>query len=191
MSNRIYRQNRDLSRDDHMLWTAVTHSIVPLRKPQKSQNQKKPLIEKSQTTVSETKIKRPSHVTGAMRADKLTAVMPPTPLARRIKRRIARGKQKIDGRIDLHGLTQAEAHAALLSFLRNAGADGARLVLVITGKGSQSISRFGENERGVLRRQVPKWLSLPEFHKLVIGFEDAHVAHGGEGALYIRVRRNI
>jgi len=102
-----------------------------------------------------------------------------------MKQRVARGKDEIDGRLDLHGLTQSEAHAALLRFLRTASSRGARLVLVITGKGA----RAAEGERGVLKRQVPQWLGLPEFRALVIGFEDAHIAHGGEGALYVRVRR--
>jgi DNA-nicking Smr family endonuclease len=102
-----------------------------------------------------------------------------------MKQRVARGKDEIDGRLDLHGLTQSEAHAALLRFLRTASSRGARLVLVITGKGA----RAAEGERGVLKRQVPHWLGLPEFRALVIGFEDAHIAHGGEGALYVRVRR--
>jgi DNA-nicking Smr family endonuclease len=102
-----------------------------------------------------------------------------------MKQRVARGKDEIDGRLDLHGLTQSEAHAALLRFLRTASLRGARLVLVITGKGA----RAAEGERGVLKRQVPHWLGLPEFRALVIGFEDAHIAHGGEGALYVRVRR--
>ncbi len=82
----------------------------------------------------------------------------------------------------MHGLTQAQAHSALLHFLHDAHAREARLVLVITGKG-----RGGET--GVLRRQVPQWLGLPEFRSLVVGFEDAHVTHGGEGALYVRLRR--
>jgi DNA-nicking Smr family endonuclease len=102
-----------------------------------------------------------------------------------MKQRVARGKDEIDGRLDLHGLTQSEAHAALLRFLRTASSRGARLVLVITGKGA----RAAEGERGVLKRQVPHWLAQPEFRALVIGFEDAHIAHGGEGALYVRVRR--
>jgi DNA-nicking Smr family endonuclease len=102
-----------------------------------------------------------------------------------MKQRVARGKDEIDGRLDLHGLTQIEAHAALLRFLRTASSRGARLVLVITGKGA----RAAEGERGVLKRQVPHWLGLPEFRALVIGFENAHIAHGGEGALYVRVRR--
>ena len=80
---------------------------------------------------------------------------------------------------------------ALLRFLRNAHARDARLVLVITGKGSIKLGARGEGdrERGVLRRQVPQWLALPEFRSLVLGFEDAHVTHGGEGALYVRLRR--
>jgi DNA-nicking Smr family endonuclease len=99
--------------------------------------------------------------------------------------RIARGAEAIDARIDLHGRTQSEAHGVLLSFLRRVQADGARTVLVITGKGG----RDQGGERGVLRRQVPLWLMLPEFRLYVIGVEDAHVGHGGEGALYVRVRR--
>jgi DNA-nicking Smr family endonuclease len=59
--------------------------------------------------------------------------------------------------------------------------------LVITGKGSRNLG--GDGGPGVLRRHVPQWLGLPEFRGLVVGFEDAHIAHGGEGALYVRVRR--
>ena len=106
------------------------------------------------------------------------------PLGRRLRARVARGKEAIDARIDLHGLTQAQAHSALLHFLRSASARDKKLVLVITGKGAR-----GEGERGVLKRQVPQWLGLPEFRAFVIGFEDAHIAHGGEGALYVRIRR--
>lgn len=103
-----------------------------------------------------------------------------------MKRSVARGKETIDARLDLHGLTQAQAHAALLRFLRTASARDVKLALVITGKGKAA---GDERERGVLRRQVPQWLGLPEFRSLVVGFEDAHITHGGEGALYVRVRR--
>ncbi len=107
----------------------------------------------------------------------------PEPLHRRDRLRLARGRQTIDARLDLHGKTQAQAHAVLMRFLRRAQADGATFVLVITGKGSD------ENARGVLRRQVPLWLKLPDFAVYVSAFEEAHVSHGGEGALYVRVRR--
>ncbi len=109
-------------------------------------------------------------------------------LDRRQKHRLARGTEPIDSRIDLHGKTQSEAHMALLGFLRHAQAQGARYVLVITGKGR--VTGAGQHgEHGVLRRQVPMWLRLPEFRVHVLAVEDAHAAHGGEGALYVRLRR--
>jgi DNA-nicking Smr family endonuclease len=78
---------------------------------------------------------------------------------------------------------QVEAHTALVHFLRRAQRHGGRFVLVITGKGTRA------GERGVLRRQVPLWLGLPDLRDVVVGFEEAHAAHGGEGALYVRLRR--
>jgi DNA-nicking Smr family endonuclease len=111
----------------------------------------------------------------------------PAPLERRLKQRLARGSASIDARIDLHGMTQSQAHGALLHFLRRAQADNAKVVLVITGKGT--FDRHADRERGVLKRQVPLWLRLPEFRSFVVGFENAAISHGGEGALYLRLRR--
>ena len=101
-------------------------------------------------------------------------------------RSLSRGRKEIEARLDLHGLTQTRAHRALSGFLQRAHLDGLTFVLVITGKGKTG----AESERGVLRRQVPQWLSQPEFRTLVVGFEEAHIGHGGEGALYVRVRRS-
>ena len=109
-------------------------------------------------------------------------------LDRRQKQRLVRGTETIDARIDLHGKSQSEAHAALLGFLRRAQAQGARYVLVITGKG-RAVGPGSHGEHGILKRQVPMWLRLPEFRLHVLAVEDAHVAHGGEGALYVRVRK--
>jgi DNA-nicking Smr family endonuclease len=106
-------------------------------------------------------------------------------IERREKSRLARGHREIDARLDLHGMTQARANRALLSFLQRAQADGFRYVLIITGKGKVS----PEGERGVLRRQVPEWFALAEFRVLVTGYEEAAIGHGGAGALYVRVRR--
>jgi DNA-nicking Smr family endonuclease len=102
---------------------------------------------------------------------------------------VARGRESIDARIDLHGMTQSRAHAALLRFLRQAQADDVRIALVVTGKGAARADGHHGVERGVLKRQVPLWLALPEFRSLVVGFEDAHIGHGGQGALYVRLRR--
>jgi DNA-nicking Smr family endonuclease len=108
------------------------------------------------------------------------------PLGRRARGQLSRGRKEIDARLDLHGMTQTRAHRELFGFLQRARSDGLTFVLVITGKGRAG----ADPERGVLRRQVPQWLSLPEFRSLVVGFEEAHVGHGGEGALYVRIRRS-
>jgi DNA-nicking Smr family endonuclease len=115
-----------------------------------------------------------------------SAPPPLTLISRRERARLSRGKQDIEARIDLHGMTQARAHRALHNFLLRASGDGLRFVLVITGKGRAAGL---DPSRGILRQQVPEWLGLPEFRSLVVGFEQAHIGHGGEGALYVRVRR--
>jgi DNA-nicking Smr family endonuclease len=178
------KRRRVLSPEERVLWTTVTKSIAPLREPSATD-------EDIPTEMAVPSRPAPAAVKSARNAPARPAPMalpslaPLAPLGRRMKQRVARGKEAIDGRLDLHGLTQSEAHAALLRFLRTASARGARLVLVITGKGA----RASDGERGVLKRHVPQWLGLPEFRAFVVGFEGAHIAHGGEGALYVRVRR--
>jgi DNA-nicking Smr family endonuclease len=112
---------------------------------------------------------------------------PLAPLDRRFRQRLARGTQAIEARIDLHGMTQSEAHTRLLHFVRNARSGGATVALVITGKGARAADPLAE--RGVLYRQVPLWLKQPDFREHIVGFERAHATHGGEGALYVRLRR--
>ncbi|HTL64373.1 MAG TPA: Smr/MutS family protein [Pseudolabrys sp.] len=172
------KRRRVLSAEERVLWTAITKSIAPLRDSDALEE-----IETAEHIAPQIDILSAKKARSAEPAGN----RPPAPLAalgRRMRTRVARGKEAIDGRLDLHGLTQSEAHRTLLRFLQAAAARGARLVLVITGKG-----RRGEGERGILKRQVPQWLGLPEFRALIVGFEQAHVAHGGEGALYIRLRR--
>lgn len=114
---------------------------------------------------------------------------------RRAVRQIASGKTAIDGRIDLHGARQRDARARLLSFLRNAQANGCRTVLVITGKGGDAgtadplAGALGEPQRGVLRRSVPQWLADPDLRDVVLGYTAAGSRHGGDGALYVQLRR--
>jgi len=180
------RRRRGLTRDERELWTVFTKKIAPLRmpRPHSSDEEDEPAPPpKSKSAAAAPKAR------AAKPAPPSQPVPPPLEaLGRRMKQRVVRGRDAIDGRLDLHGMTQSEAHPALLRFLRNASAREAKLVLVITGKGFRA-EQGGDRERGVLRRQVPQWLRLPEFRAFVIGFEEAHSAHGGEGALYVRVRR--
>lgn len=105
------------------------------------------------------------------------------PLERPVKRKLSRGRLKLEARIDLHDLIQSEAHHILLDFLHRAHDRGLRHVLVITGKGS---SRGSE---GALKRAVPMWFAKPEFRYLISSHEPAAAHHGGEGALYVRLSR--
>lgn len=111
------------------------------------------------------------------------------PMDDRTKRRLVRGTMAIDERLDLHGFTQDAAHAVLRRFLVTARDRGARVVLVITGKGKPSAALPGGHDRGILRRAVPHWLGDPGLRDVVVGFEEAHLAHGGSGAIYVRLRR--
>lgn len=175
---------RGLTEEERALWESVAKQIKPLRKKTRVARQTAvPALEASTQKAAATP--RPIAQVHAPKPSK-PATPPLAPLGRRERSRLSRGRDAIDARIDLHGMTQTRAHRTLFGFLQRAHRDGLTFVLVITGKGKVGGS---EDERGVLRRQVPQWLSLPEFRSLVVGFEEAHIGHGGEGALYVRVRR--
>jgi DNA-nicking Smr family endonuclease len=98
-------------------------------------------------------------------------------------RRIARGRDDLDARLDLHGLDQERARVLLDNFLRRAQAEGARAALIITGKGV-----MGD---GILRRRAPEWLSDPALRGVIAGFSPAARRHGGDGALYVAIKRPV
>ncbi len=173
---------RRLTADEELLWSTVARSIKPLRSDRKVGLAvvREPTTADDARSFKKMPVPRQPPVTppphpGSSRA--------PTFIPRREKQRLDSGKATIDGRIDLHGMTQAQAHDALLRFLHHAHAGGAKFLLVITGKGGLN------GQAGILRRQVPLWLGLPEFRALVLGFDVAHVQHGGAGALYVRLRK--
>ncbi len=180
------RRKRALSEEERALWESVAKQVKPLRKRPRAAKAAVASSEEPRPAAKATSLpKSPAnpHSAKILRPDKPP---PLAPLGRRERSQLSRGRKEIEGRLDLHGMTQTRAHRALLSFLQRASGEGLTFVLVITGKGRASGPEAG---RGVLRRQVPEWLSLPEFRALVVGFEEAHIGHGGEGALYVRVRR--
>jgi DNA-nicking Smr family endonuclease len=105
----------------------------------------------------------------------------PDPIEPRRLRRLTREREELGPRIDLHGMSQDRARAALEGFLRRASEDGWRAVLVITGKGLSG--------DGVLKRRAPDWLAEPAIRAMVAGVSEAHRRHGGKGALYVTLRR--
>jgi DNA-nicking Smr family endonuclease len=102
---------------------------------------------------------------------------------RRTAERMTKGEMVIDGRLDLHGMMQDAAHASLRGFVMASSDMGRRCLLVITGKGNREGS-------GVLRREVPRWLNEPSLRPFVLAFSYARPQHGGEGALYVLLKRH-
>lgn len=183
------RRGRRLSKHEREIWERLTHSVVPLKRmparPVRASEDGAPVAGDVSKKLAPKRGPAPARPPALDHAPKSSP--PLAPIDRRARQRLARGTEAIAARIDLHGMTQSRAHVALTRFLREAQAGGARFVLVITGKGGGAGGEQGG--RGVLKRQVPLWLTLPEFRSVVLGFEPAHVGHGGEGALYVRLRR--
>lgn len=179
------RRSRRLSDDEATLWRHVTRSILPL--PGHELSDEKPDLK------SEPPQEKPAPPVSSpiVAAERRPLALPPlAPLERRQMRDLRRGLERIDARIDLHGMRQAQAHGALRAFLLRAHAEGARMVLVVTGKGStKAVVADPFDERGVLRRVVPQWLGLPDMRPVVLGFSQASREHGGDGAIYVRLRR--
>lgn len=168
-------RKRTLTEEEAALWDGVVRTATPLR-PRAKPSSPKPDLPKPPA-------KQPAPI-AAPPAAPSSRPRQPDVIDRRTVRRIARGHIAIDGRLDLHGMTQAEAHDRLYRFLSEVQSDGGRMILLITGKGG-----FGDGSRGVLRRSVPHWLASPRFRPLVAGYDHAHRSHGGTGAFYVRLKR--
>ncbi|SFK38355.1 Smr/MutS family protein [Methylocapsa palsarum] len=184
---------RRLSPEEINLWLAVTKSVAPLpgarspppaapERPAGPPGKSEPCVGKPKANGEAGSRILPGPSPAARPAAPALA-----PLERRLRQKLARGRAGPDAAIDLHGLRSHEAHGALYQFLVRAQLDGAKLVLVVTGKGERDGA--GERAPGVLRRSVPQWLRGAEYHSIVVGFEEASRPHGGAGALYVRLRR--
>jgi DNA-nicking Smr family endonuclease len=174
---------RHLSPEEIDLWLHATRAVQPRIGRQHRETPRRlapPLSPAAQ---------EPLAAPGLFEKPPATRLPPLAPLERRLRQRLQRGQADVQGVVDLHGMRQAEAHHALHNFLRQAQANGARVVLIITGKGTSETEVDPFGQRGILRRSVPHWLRAPDLRPLVIGFEQASVAHGGAGALYVRIRR--
>lgn len=172
------RPARRLSRAEAELWAKATADVRPSRtRPKKTVASPAPPAE----PVSAPAAPAPTILVTPARAPK--PAPPVLDIDRRTRVKLKRGRLDVDAKIDLHGMRQAEAQRALNSFLRRAQADGARIAIVVTGKGAT------RDEGGVLRRVVPLWLEAAGLRDVVSGFGSAARHHGGEGALYVRIRR--
>ena len=191
------RPPRRLTPEELALWHHVTRTIAPLHADDSASAPSPPPPKPQPPAVGTRPEPKPTIATALAVAPQPAPFPPPRPrvarpsrrldphrpvdLVRRTWLRLRRGLYPIEARLDLHGLTQDQAHDRLTGFLRGAHTRGNRCVLVITGRGARS--------GGTLRAMTPRWLDESPMRPLVLSFSEARVEHGGEGALYVLLRR--
>ena len=183
MADRGEHWRRRLTAEELALWRNVTRNVKPrsgggFAVPEAAETHPP---DKAPSPVA-TPPKKTSHEARTSSDPRLFAMAPLDP---QLRRQLARGRAEIDGVLDLHGSTQEDAHRRIIDFLVRNQDHGAKLVLIVTGKGRSD----AQAETGVLRRNAPLWLRAPALRALVLGVEEAAPVHGGSGALYVRLRK--
>ena len=163
--------SRDLDPSDRLVWNRVARTVTPRRRPH-GKGAAKPDPDVSRDAFAAMMRLPPLRPQSTSDAE--------GPVPRSTDKSVRKGRVEIDGRIDLHGMTQAQARKALGTALMRTAKRGGRCLLVITGKGPQL--------EGVLRTQLPVWLSGPDLRPQIASFAQAHMRHGGAGAWYVFLR---
>ncbi|MDY0881997.1 Smr/MutS family protein [Dongia soli] len=189
------------------LWQLIAKTAQPLPSRRRRRRAVEAQAEAAAAATPAETAKKSAKAAKSKAASLLPPAPPPVPLAkihdlshgvtigidRRQADRFRQGRLEIDGKIDLHGRTQAEAHDALHAFIHRAHRAGKRCLLVITGKGGVKLAGVGSSEertRGILRQAVPRWLNEPGLRRYILAFDHARPQHGGEGALYVLLKRD-
>ena len=192
------RRRKVLSEEDKKLWEMVKQSTEPLHAvsftPAPPPNAKPPVVNTPRPI-------KPFNMSGTKGEARMRIDLAPDPmqpltrapqsLDRRTHDRIRKGKAAPEARIDLHGMTAAQAHNALRGFIHSSHARGLRLVLVITGKGNTTRDEIGimPTRNGILRHALPQWLGMPDMHPMILQISSAHMRHGGGGAYYVYLKK--
>ncbi len=198
------RGKRGLSEDDKALWGRVAATAKPLDRsgaPRITEDVPKGFKPALRPEPSTTAHRLPAFRVGEKASfnsgpvnhtPTLSARMAhaPVKMDHNTHKRMTRGKLKPEGRLDLHGMTLSEAHPALISFIFHSHEQEKRLVLIITGKGKDRDSGGPiPIRRGILRHQIPSWLTSPPLGAMVLDIREAHQRHGGGGAYYVYLKR--
>lgn len=200
MTRRRKPPDRALSDEDRQLWAQVTRDVTPLReRPEHAPTGRTGKARRQESAQYAVSPPPPSPPPEPLFPEKDAAGK--GGLDRRRLRRLGRGSAPPDSRIDLHGLDRTAAYAQLVRHLGAALRRGDRCVLVITGKGGRRYAQRGDlppefrrradfaTGSGILRNVVPHWLDSAPLSEIVSGYGPAHARHGGEGALYVMLRR--
>lgn len=196
------RPPKTLSNEDKKLWSAVAKTVTRSARPEPPAPRNDRPVPKAapkpkpepEFTLQDFRIgdtapqSMPGNRLQPSISDRLSQA--PVRMDHATHKKMKRGKLKPEGRIDLHGMTLAQAHPALIGFIQRAQADGKRLVLVITGKGKHRDEPGPiPARRGVLKHQVPAWLRAAPLNAIVLEIREAHLRHGGSGAYYVYLSR--
>ncbi|OWJ76858.1 Smr/MutS family protein [Haematobacter genomosp. 1] len=200
------RKRRDITPEEAKLWQSVARSTLPMHRieplPEPEERPVRPIVPRVEEPPP---VAIPAAIQAFRVGERADARRPHTLLGslperlasggvrmdRRTFDQMNRGKISPEGRLDLHGMTLAEAHGALVRFVMDSHRRQRRLLLVITGKGRNPSDEGPIPVRvGALRHQVPQWLTLPPLGGLVLQVTPAHIRHGGAGAYYVYLRRN-
>lgn len=193
------KRPRHLSSEERALWDLVAKRAEPLDKPRAKAVRpapKKPDVKGAPQSRPIPAFKVGERVDHSADHDLLPSLgqqlrAAPVQMDQKAYGRLRRGKLKPEARIDLHGMTLAQAHPALTGFILRSASMGHRLVLVITGKGKNRDDGGPiPTKFGVLRHQVPQWLAMAPLGGLVLQVTEAHIRHGGGGAYYVYLRRS-
>ena len=199
------KDKKKISSNDLKLWYQIVDKVEPIQKRDnpnikdqeqssidagsiisRDVNQKKIIKKKISKDKAAIKL-APSKV--PMRKDELLKF---TGIHRRLEQKMSRGQIDIDSTLDLHGMTQEEAKHATINFIKVANKNNLKIILIITGKGisnENTNTRYKNRyERGVLNKNLPAWLQMPEVRDYVNGYRYANQKHGGEGAYYILLK---
>ena len=199
------KDKKKISSNDLKLWYQIVDKVEPIKKRDNPdiKDQEQSSIDAgsiisgdvNQKKIIKTKISKdkaaiklaPSKV--PMRKDELLKF---TGIHRRLEQKMSRGQIDIDSTLDLHGMTQEEAKHATINFIKVANKNNLKIILIITGKGISNENTNTRNknrfERGVLNKNLPAWLQMPEIRDYVNGYRYANQKHGGEGAYYILLK---
>ncbi len=192
------RRRKNLSEEDQKLWDLVKQSAEPLHAVSYAEP---PITKVVIPEVHRPRAIKPFKMGGQKKEARLRmdlASDPMQPLSRmpqaldkRTHDRLRKGKKSPEARIDLHGMTAAQAHSVLRGFIHSSHARGLRLVLVITGKGNTTREEIGimPTRSGVLRHALPQWLDAPDMHPMILQISSAHLRHGGGGAYYVYLKK--
>ena len=161
--------------NDMSLWLRFVETIKPLH----------PKSQKEHARPQKLKTPTPSSPRSVSVTPSLKPQTKNRNLDGRTETKLRKGKLSIEGTLDLHGMTQDQAHQSLNNFVMRAYAHHKRCVLVITGKGARS-----ESGTGVLKTQLPHWLSVSPLCDVVLKHVPATDKHGGGGAFYLYLKRN-